>query len=392
MAQRPHLAAPLILAIVVGLILYVSLYPFRLLPDRPELAEALGMLTWARASRADMFNNVLLYIPLGFALALVLERGLGRVGAVVVATTLGAALSLTLELLQASIAPRVPSLTDLSLNAVGAATGAIAGSAWNALRGRIEPSGATAGRSVAVAAWVAGLWVLTRLWPLLPDPSLRQLKQAVRPLWSPVLAPAEVVAYLVGWLVLAQAVFHVARRQRSVDALLVVIVVVLIGRTLTAGNALVPAEIAALALAMPALVLMSRLSERSRCTLLAAALAAWLVWLAVGPAAAGGGLLPDVPDWREYLGRTPPPPVQLIGKAFSYLGLAWLLAASGLAPALAGIATAGFVLLLCLLQVDAPAPLFDWADLLLSVLAALVVTHWTPPSAPAPTRTARRRG
>ena len=375
MAQRPHLAAPLILAIVVGLILYVSLYPFRLLPDRPELAAALGTLTWARASRADMFNNVLLYVPLGFALALVLERALGRIGAVAVATVLGAAMSLTMELLQASIAARVPSLTDLSLNAVGTATGAIIGSAWNAMRGRIEPAGTAAGRSVAVAAWVAGLWVLARLWPLLPDPSLRQLKRAVRPLWSPVLAPTEVLAFLIGWLVLAQAVFHVARRQRAVDALLVVIVGVLIGRTLTAGNTLVTSEIAALALAMPALVLMSRLSERSRCSLLAAVLAAWLAWLAIGPVA-DGELLREAPDWREYLARTPPPPVQLIGKAFSYLGLAWLLAASGLAPALAGIATAGFVLLLCLLQVDAPAPLFGWADLLLAVVAALVVARW----------------
>jgi VanZ family protein len=392
MARRRQITAPLILGIVVGLILYISLWPFRLLPDRPPLGDALGMLTWARASRADMFNNVLLYVPLGFALALLLERPLGRTAMLFAATAAGVALSVALEIVQASIATRVPSLTDLSLNTLGAAAGAIAGSAWNALRTRIEPSGAAAARSVAVAGWVAALWMLARLWPLLPDLSLRQVKQAVRPLWSPQLPPGELIAFLVGWLVAAQAVFHFARRQRAVDALLLVIVVVLIGRTVTAGNRLVPAEIAALAIMVPALVLMSRLPERSRCALLAASLAGWLAWLAIGPlAAAGEGALLDPPGWREFMARSAPPPVQLIGKAFNYLGLSWLLASSGLAPALAGITTAGFVLLLCLLQVDTPAPLFGWADLLLAVASALVVARWTPAHAPAVPRRGSRR-
>jgi hypothetical protein len=160
----------------------------------------------------------------------------------------------------------------------------------------------------------------------------------------------------------------------------------------TAGNQLVPAEIAALALAMPLLVLMSRLSERTRCALLAAGLAGWLVWLAIGPvAAAGEGMLIDPQEWREFLARSAPPPVQLIGKAFNYLGLGWLLAASGLVPTLAGVATAGFVLLLCLLQVDASTPLFGWADLLLAIASAFIVARWTPSLAPArPRRGAAR--
>jgi hypothetical protein len=207
-----------------------------------------------------------------------------------------------------------------------------------------------------------------------------------------VLPSAELIEYLVGWLVAAQAVFHLARRQRAVDALLIVIVVVLIGRTVTAGNALVPAEIAALAITVPVLVLTSRLSERSRCALLAAVLAGWLAWIAISPLlAAGEGALLEPPDWRELLARSAPAPADLIGKAFNYLGLGWLLAASGMAPALAGIATAGFVLLLCLLQVDAPQPLFGWADFLLAVAAALVVARWTPAHAPAaPRRSAVR--
>ncbi len=42
MASRSHFAAPLLLAVVVALIVYVSLYPFRFAPDGPSLFDALG--------------------------------------------------------------------------------------------------------------------------------------------------------------------------------------------------------------------------------------------------------------------------------------------------------------------------------------------------------------
>ncbi len=78
MASRSNFAAPLLLAVVTGLIVYVSLYPFRFAPHGPTFAEALQVLTWARASRGDMFNNVLLYVPFGFCVALLIEPRWGR--------------------------------------------------------------------------------------------------------------------------------------------------------------------------------------------------------------------------------------------------------------------------------------------------------------------------
>src|SRR5215212_6641600 len=102
MASRSNFAAPLLLAVVTGLIVYVSLYPFRFSIDGPTLTEALKVLTWVRASRGDMFNNLLLYVPFGFCAALLVEPRWGRFTAVTVALLVGAALSLGLELLQAS--------------------------------------------------------------------------------------------------------------------------------------------------------------------------------------------------------------------------------------------------------------------------------------------------
>lgn len=378
MAGRTHFAAPLLLLVVVALILYVSLWPFRLQAESPAVLDTLRALSWARASRADMFNNVLLYLPLGFCLVLVLEPWLGRLAAIVAALATGALLSLTIELAQASIASRVPSLTDLSLNAAGALAGAVAGTAWHALGARMTPRGNPIGRSGAVALAVLVLWLIARLWPLWPDASLRQVKRAVRPLFTPELGWTDLVAFFVGWLVVAQAVFHLAKRQRSVDALLVVIAVVLVGRTFTQGNALVFAEIAAIALLLPALVLLSRLEDRSRSVLIAAALGTWLAGVAVLPALQGTrDVALELPAFAEFFGRSPPP-AQLAGKGFSYLALAWLLCGAGLLPHVAAGVTVLLVLLLCLLQVGAAAPAYGWIDLVVAVIAGVMVVRWMP--------------
>ena len=379
MSGRSHFAAPMLLAIMVALILYVSLYPFRFAADGPSIAAALQQLTWARASRGDMFNNVLLYLPLGFCIALAIEPRFGRLAGIVTGLLGGALLSLAMEVTQASIAPRVPSLTDLSLNAAGALAGAIGGSAWHVLGARMTPHANPQGRSAAIALAILVLWLLARLWPIVPDLSLGQFKRAVRPLFSPELAWPELAAYFVGWLVVVQAVFHLARRQRSVDAFLVVIAVVLVGRALTAGNELEVAELAALALLLPVLVLISRVEDRGRAALLTAVLGTWLVAIALLPAL--GGAAPSefqVPRAAELLGHTPPPPPDLAGKGFSYLALAWLLTGAGLFPHVAAGVTILLVLLLCMLQLGVDGAVYTWIDLVIAVLAGLTVARWVP--------------
>src|SRR4051812_10168404 len=234
MASRSNFAAPLLLAVVTGLIVYVSLYPFRFAVNGPTLTEALRVLTWVRASRGDMFNNVLLYVPFGFCAALLIEPRWGRLAGIIVAVLVGAALSLDLELLQASVASRVSSLTDLSLNAAGSFGGAILGSGFHALGSRMAPQATARARSANVAFAILVLWLIERLWPLIPDPGLRQLKLAVRPLFTPHLQWTQLAGFFVGWLVVAQAVFHLAKRQRAVDVFLIVIATVLVGRAFIA--------------------------------------------------------------------------------------------------------------------------------------------------------------
>jgi len=379
MSSRTHFAAPLLLAIIVALILYVSLYPFRFGADGPSVIEVLRELSWARASRGDMLNNVLLYVPLGFCIALTVEPRFGRLAGIVAGLVGGALLSMTMEIMQGSIATRVPSLTDLSLNAAGALAGAIAGSAWHALGARMTPQANPAGRSGAIALVVLVLWLIARLWPFVPDASLRQLKRAVRPLFTPEIGWPDLAAFFVGWLVVAQAVFHLARRQRSVDGFLIVIAAVLVGRTFTAGNTLEFAELAAIALLLPVLVLLSRVEDRGRSALLAAALGTWLASVALLPALdAVRDVTVEMPALGEFLGRSAPPPAELAGRAFSYVALTWLLAGTGLFPHVAAGITVLLVVLLGLMQAGAATPVYGWIDVVIAIIAGILVTRWTP--------------
>ncbi len=379
MASRSHFAAPLLLAVVVALIVYVSLYPFRFAPGGPSLFSALDQLTWARAGRGEMLNNVLLYLPLGFCVALLVEPRYGRSAGIVAAVLAGTMLSLYMELLQASVPTRVTSLKDLSLNAFGALAGAVIGSSWHLLSARMAPQSATQGRSRGVVIAILALWFLARLWPLAPDISLRQLKGAVRPLFSPHIELAALAALFVGWLVVAQAVFSLSRRQRAVDAFLIVIAVVLVGRTITAGNTLVAAELAAIALLLPVLVMSSRLPERTRAMLVAATLGTWLAWTAVQPALGNAaGVAVDLPAFTEFIGRNPPPPGDLAAKGFSYVTLAWLLAVAGLVPHVAAGVTILFVAILAMLQLGSAAPAFGWVDVVLAAIAGILVARWMP--------------
>ena len=377
MSGRTHFAAPLLLAIFVALILYVSLYPFQFGADGPTAMEVLRELSWARASRGDMLNNVLLYVPLGFCIALTVEPRFGRLTGIAAGLVGGALLSITMEIMQGSIATRVPSLTDLSLNAAGALAGAIGGSAWHALGVRMTPHANPAGRSGAIALVVLVLWLIARLWPFVPDASLRQLKRAVRPLFTPEIGWADLAAFFVGWLVVAQAVFHLARRQRSVDVFLIVIAVVLVGRTFTAGNTLEFAELAAIALLLPVLVLISRVEDRGRSALLAAALGTWLASVALLPALGGArDVAVELPALGEFLGRNAPPPAELAGRAFSYVALTWLLAGTGLFPHVAAGITVLLVVLLALMQAGAATPVYGWIDVVIAIIAGILVTRW----------------
>ncbi len=154
-ARRPRTAHWFLLAAVGGAILLLTLTPS---------AEPSGNIPWclrcAHFSARDLLLNIILFIPLGWSLALL---GLSPRRAVAVAATA----SLGIEMLQwIVVAGRDASLLDVATNTIGAAAGT-----WIAQHARhlTSPARVTARVLVAVLAlaWAGQLWLTA--WALTPD-------------------------------------------------------------------------------------------------------------------------------------------------------------------------------------------------------------------------------
>lgn len=146
------------------IILSATLIP---LPNQAQAAKAtpLWCLVCGDYGGVDVINNILLFIPLAIGLRL-----MGIPTRTVVLA--GAALSLSVELLQLTVIPgRDASLSDLLTNTLGSWVGAFVGGHW---RGLLQPTKTLAVRLAAVASvlWLilqAGTGFLLRPWvPLGP--------------------------------------------------------------------------------------------------------------------------------------------------------------------------------------------------------------------------------
>jgi VanZ family protein len=368
---------------VLALIAYGSLYPFNFKPDAIEggMFEALRQLSWARAGRGDRISNVLLYLPLGFCLFLWLEMRLRRVPSLVLATTIGALVSLAIEVAQVYVSRRVPSLTDLVLNTSGTLLGAAGGWIWQGLSALMHlPARAEKPARDPGARVVLALWLAWRFAPFVPEVDLAKLKAALRPLFSPQIDPIAVFVYLTCWLVVNQAISALAIRPRRLEILLLVIAAVLVGRLLVASQSLVPAELLALLLLLPLVVLMHRLSPRPRRAALMLAVATVLIIEGLAPfdftpPTQGFDLWPFV-AWFEM---GVPAAVQafdwveLFGKLFLFAALAWTIKQWGASIGVAIAAVPGMALLIELLQMWLPQQHASIADPLLALAVGLVL-------------------
>src|ERR1044072_3466857 len=212
-----------LLLVVLALIVYGSLYPFNFKADAIEggVLEAFRQLSWARAGRGDRISNVLLYLPLGFCLYLWLNTRFQRGRSVVFATLLGTLLSLAIEVAQVYLPSRVPSLTDLVLNAGGTLLGAIGGLGWAGLTHLMNlPRRAEKQARDPGAALIIGLWLAWRFAPFVPPLDLGKLKAALRPLFNPTFDFVKVLIFLTCWLVVNQALAALVSRPRRLETLL----------------------------------------------------------------------------------------------------------------------------------------------------------------------------
>jgi VanZ family protein len=185
--------------IVAGAIVYGSLYPF-VFHDTGSFGADISHLagTWKQPpqSRGDLLANILLYMPLGLAIALALAPHRPNFRVLVLAGIGGAILSLAIELSQFFEASRVSVLSDFYLNVAGTFAGAAlartSGIGWSAAS---WPRGSAA----AFARLLLLAWLGWRLYPYVPTIDLHKYWQSVKPLLAPHITPYEILRYAVYW-------------------------------------------------------------------------------------------------------------------------------------------------------------------------------------------------
>jgi|JI8StandDraft_2_1071088.scaffolds.fasta_scaffold06084_4 VanZ family protein len=156
------LAWPLSL-LLVGLVVYASLYPFSGWRSQGYNPWAFLWAPWPQYwTGFDAWVNFIGYLPLGLLLVLALSRHLRLSMAWCCAVLLAAGLSLSMELAQAYLPSRVTSQMDLVLNTSGALAGATLGALLVALGWRDR---FTAWRTQWLVGQTRGGVVLLLLWP-----------------------------------------------------------------------------------------------------------------------------------------------------------------------------------------------------------------------------------
>lgn len=178
-----------LLAAYLAMVVYASLYPFSGWKVQGVSAFAFLASGLPRYLTAfDVAVNALVYVPLGFLLAVAFFPRIAGVAAAALAAIAAGVVSLALESLQSFLPTRIASNVDLALNFAGGLLGAIAGAllapryvasgpvrAW---RARWFPPGKHADLGLVVIA----LWLLTQLDPetlLFGNGDLRDLFAAV---------------------------------------------------------------------------------------------------------------------------------------------------------------------------------------------------------------------
>jgi VanZ family protein len=230
--------------------------------------------------KGDVVQNVLVYMPLGLAVALWWTRRHGRFWAAVLGATLaGTLISVGVETVQQYLPSRVASVPDILTNMAGSLIGALCATAfrghtpagtwllaWRDARFRSGPLANT-----ALAA--LGLWVLSQTSPLVPSLDIAQLRHGLGLLLRQLRDPAAldivklvVAACHITALGLLLAVLALPRAAwRWTYALL--LACVLLCKLLVAGRVLSLEMLCGAALALVLLPWLSRLPRRAAAVL-----------------------------------------------------------------------------------------------------------------------------
>lgn len=367
--------------VVLAGIVYLSLYPFRLrtgLPAGGPVHELL--LTWRSwpTSRGDAIANILLYLPWGFFATRSFNPNTPSVLRLLVATVLGAMLSVAMELSQFYIAERYSDMYDVYTNTLGSFLGALGGLALGSdRRGNLVR---TLDFQLFPALLLAA-FMLVHLYPFVPVIDLHKYVAAMRPLLAPdTLTKSALFLLGVTWLVICSLVETLFGRRSALAMFLAVAAIVFGGEIVIVDARLslpnvvsaalaallwfaamryMPGRIAVLAIAFSAVVMLERLSP-----------------FRLNPV--GHGF-----EWVPFLDLLRAPIetgfLVMIDKFFLYGGLIWLLMKAGLRLWRATVAVALLLLFCSLVEMYLPGRSAGITDALLALLIGTLLRLMTAP-------------
>lgn len=387
-----------LLAFFVLLILYGSLFPFEVRHvDVHGPLDAIRRVRWGISTRGDIFANVLLYLPFGAALAWALPQSGSALGRVLTAALLGALLSFSVELTQVFLIRRVASWADVVNNTLGALGGAGLATLVRAGADRLNASEVFRLTREPVSAALVALWLATFLPSWLPPLDTSRWPRA----WAALLAqdwPSwQAVGFeALGWLVVGMALRTLTRPNYVWPLLGFLAAAALTAQfTLFVGSAKLTEPVGA-ALGLLAWPLFARLPDRRQLPLLFLLVAAALTWRGLEPFAFVGrphdiNLVPfaDLIS-RGSTGFDLP---LFFGKAFWYGALVWTLVQLGTGALTAGIAVAGMLLGIEVLQMWTPAGHHraSITDPLVAIAAGIVTALFTAGPSTEPAAAGARR-
>lgn len=363
-----------VLLAAVGLIAFGTLYPFTF-----QCGGTIGSALSAfkplvrQVTRGDLAGNLVLFLPFGLAF-MAWARRLPMASRFMLAVAAGAILSFAIELTQSCIPGRTSSWSDVALNTISTAIGALALPLFRRLSG----SGRSGlDRADVAAALLLGCFLVWQLAPFVPTIDWQKWKTALKPLLlTPQIGPAMVLSYIVVWMMVARlslAVFRPARPLLLWGVLLAAqqaAELVVIGKTLRAGELL-----GAILGILLARVLFAGGATAVRDRLLLPLFAAYVVHVGLEPYAFASVAKPF--GWLPFEGFVRGSmfaAVQAAGqKLFCYGGLIWLLHRAGLGIGIAGLLTALAVLGMEIGQMYLPGRVAESTDPVLALMAAAVL-------------------
>ena len=298
-----------LLAIVVFLVVYGSLYPFEFVRT-PNYGGFLS-LEPGQSGVADFVLNLFLYAPVGFLIFHSLEAG-GRGRRIAVACIAGTLMSAAVEMAQGFDLMRDSSLSDIVSNGLGSLAGAMLAAALPAFSLK---------RKVALRpALLCMFWALFQLYPLLPQLSGAALAHSAAGFhqWSWFEALLFAVDWFTAFALLSEALPLSRRGSAAWLVLLMPVKLILFERGLRASE--VAGALAALALFV--LLRRARLETRAFAAILIVVLIAReLAPFRFGPPSGFGWL----PFGASLFQQTVSAVVVLLRKAFVYGSAVWFL-------------------------------------------------------------------